>query len=251
MDPGLDLSVAIITLNEEHHLARCLQSLPKGAEIVVLDSGSRDGTVAAAARFGARVETRPFDDFAAQRNAAFALATRGWVLSIDADEEVTPELREALVAIVRGGGSEATMGYRLRRRLVFMGRRMRFGKTVDAPLRLIRRGQGAFAAAIHERLEVKGPVGSVHEELLHYSYDDLSDYFERFNRYTSEVAENHKAQGRAMPPMAAHVLRPWADFFMRYVLRLGFLDGYPGYCYALLSGVYGFVKYAKLRELTR
>lgn len=250
MDQALDLSVVIITLDEEHHLPRCLQSLPKGVEVIVLDSGSRDGTVAAARRFGGRVETRAFDNHAAQKNAALALATRSWVLSIDADEEMTPALCERVAQIVRQNAQQWS-GYRVRRRLVFMGRRMRFGKTVDAPVRLVRRGSAAFASEIHERLEVQGAVSLVTDELLHYSYDDLSDYFERFNRYTSRIAQNHKTQGRRMPPMIVHALRPWFDFFGRYVLRLGFLDGYPGYCYALLSGVYGFVKYAKLRELSR
>ena len=249
MDQVLDLSVAIITLNEERHLPRCLQSLPQGCEVIVLDSGSRDDTVAAARRLGAQVHMRVFDHYGAQKNAAVALATRGWVLSLDADEEMTPALRERVMQIVHD--ANACNGYRVRRRLVFMGRRMRFGKTVDAPLRLMRRGSGTFSDKIHEKLDVKGAVDAVREELLHYSYDDLFDYFERFNRYTSQVAENHRTQGHKMPALAAHVLRPWVDFFVRYVLRLGFLDGYPGYCYALLSGVYGFVKYAKLRELSR
>lgn len=249
MQPELDLSVAIIAFNEEANLPRCLASLPKGAEIIVLDSGSRDATVAAALRFGARVEQRPFTDFMDQRNAAFALATRGWVLSIDADEELGPALAARIAQVVRAQGGPD--GYRVRRRLVFMGRKMRFGKTTDHPVRLVRRGKGAFQSPIHERLVVSGAVGALDEELLHFSYDDLSDYFERFNRYTSLVAQNHQNRGKSMPPFLVHVLRPWSDFFVRYVLRLGFLDGYPGYCYALVSSVYAFVKYAKLRELKR
>jgi hypothetical protein len=85
--------------------------------------------------------------------------------------------------------------------------------------------------------------------MLHHSYDDITAYFTRFNLYTSKIAENHKKQGRRMPPLWAHALRPCFEFLGRYVFRLGFLDGYPGYCYALFSSVYTFVKYAKLKEL--
>jgi glycosyltransferase involved in cell wall biosynthesis len=251
MDPNCaapHLSVVIITLDEEARLPACLEALPREVEIVVLDSGSKDATVAVAERLGARVEIRPFTDYADQKNAAMALATRPWVLSLDADEVLTPALASALCRVTAGDGPEA--GYRVRRQLVFMGRRLRFGKATDHPLRLCRRGDGRFNAAIHERLDVTGgPVGQLPGELLHYSYDDLTDYFQRFNRYTSKIAENHARNGRGMPRGPTHVLRPWVEFISRYFLRLGFLDGYPGYTYALLSSLYTYVKYAKLREL--
>ena len=245
-----NLSVVLITLNEEARIATCLQSLPRGSEVVVLDSGSSDRTVEVARSLGARVEQRSFTNYADQKNAAVALATRPWVFSVDADEVLTPELKASLLEVTRrveGGPS----GYRISRHLHFMGRRLRFGKTSDAPLRLFRRGEGRFESDIHERLMLSGSsraVGSLPGVLVHYSYDDLSDYFERFNLYTSRIAENHDRQRKRMPPLLAHVMRPWAEFISRYFLRLGFLDGYPGYTYALLSAVYTFVKYAKLKE---
>lgn len=243
------LSVAIITLNEEHNLPRCLASLPSGAEVVVLDSGSTDGTRAVSERHGVRFVTQAFQDHAQQKNAAVALTTRPWVLSIDADEELTPALREAVVAATERADAAAPSGYRLRRRLVFMGRRMRFGKTSDRPLRLFQREAGRFESMIHERVVLaNGTAGVLEGELLHYSYANLDDYFRRFNSYTSRIAENHERQGRPMPPLVTHALRPWGEFVARYVLRCGFLDGYPGYTYALLSSLYGYVKYAKLRE---
>jgi hypothetical protein len=201
-----------------------------------------------ARRLGARVEVRPFTTHSEQKNAAVALATRPWILSVDADEVATPELAQALARVVAGAGAGAA-AYRLTRRLVFMGRPLRHGKAVDHPVRLFRRGRGVFTSDIHERVEVKdGQIATLAGELLHYSYDDLSDYFDRFNTYTSRVAENHERQGRSMPPGPLHLLRPWFEFLHRYVLRLGFLDGYPGYTYALLSSLYTYVKYAKLRE---
>jgi len=244
------LSVVLITLNEEKRLELCLRSLPRGAEVVVLDSGSTDATVALARRNGARVESRAFTNYSEQKNAAIALATRPWVLSLDADEALGPRL-SAEIARVTTSQESGVAGFRLRRRLVFMGRHLRFGKTSDAPLRLFRRGQGRFESAIHEKLVLAdtASVGRLGGELLHYSYEDLSDYFSRFNLYTTRVAENHQREGRAMPVGLLHVLRPWTEFLTRYVLRLGFLDGYPGYTYALLSSLYTYVKYAKLKEL--
>lgn len=248
---GANLSVVIITLNEEARIAACLDSLPKNAEIIVVDSGSTDRTVALAQERGARVEFRAFTNYAEQKNAAIALATRPWILSLDADETLTPDLRQAIARVTQTS-DQGLAGYRLSRKLVFMGRKLRFGKSSDHPLRLFKRGQGQFRSAIHESLDLgSASVGLLPGELLHHSYADLTDYFVRFNSYTSRIAENHSRNGRSQPPLVLHVLRPWVEFFSRYVLRLGFLDGYPGYTYALISSMYTYVKYAKLRELAQ
>jgi glycosyltransferase involved in cell wall biosynthesis len=220
-----------------------------GCEVCILDSGSTDDTLAIATDFGCKIGSRTFTNHAEQKNAALAMATRPWVLSIDADEVVSPEQAKAILAAV-GRAPADVGGYRLTRRLVFMGRPMRFGKAVDHPVRLARREGARFESAIHEQLIVKGRTADLYPgELLHYSYDDLTDYFARFNDYTTRIALNHQANNRSMPTIGAHVLRPWWEFVSRYFLRLGFLDGYPGYVYALLSSFYTFVKYAKLKEL--
>ena len=247
--PLLDLSVVIIAYNEEDQIPRCLKSLPPGAEIIVLDSMSQDQTAAIATSFGAQVYQRPFTNFAEQKNAALAYATRTWILAIDADEELSPELARLLPEII--GRAEAS-AYRLDRRLVFMGRRMAFGKSRDRPLRLFLGGAGQYKGSIHEEYVPKGSKslflkGAV---LWHYSYRDLADYFARFNRYTTAIAEQHAAAGKS-PSFLGHLARPWLEFFMRYVVRLGFLDGYPGYTYALISSAYAYVKYAKLFENKR
>ncbi len=248
-DTESNLSVVIITLNEEKRIKQCLQSLPRGSEVCILDSGSTDGTVALAKSLGARVESRPFTNFAEQKNAAVAMATRPWVLSLDADEILSVDLQKD-VARVTSDPRTKEAGFRLRRRLVFLGKKLRFGKSSDMPLRLFRRGVGTFKSEIHEQVVLReGATGQLSSELLHHSYDDLTDYFGRFNLYTSRVAENHRRLGHAMPFGPLHVLRPWTEFFTRYFLRLGFLDGYPGYTYALISSVYTYVKYAKLKEL--
>jgi glycosyltransferase involved in cell wall biosynthesis len=250
MNEPIDLSVVIIAYNEEANLPRCLKSLPSNVEIIVLDSGSTDRTAAIAQEFGAKVYQRPFTHFAEHKNAALAHATRSWVLAVDADEELDAPLREAIQkAIARP--EAGVQAFRLQRRLVFMDRRMNFGKTRDWPVRLFLRKEGRYEGTIHEELKVPGRIERLRSGLLwHYSYRDLSDYFVRFNRYTSAIAERHMAEGKRVP-MVGHILRPWIEFFTRYVLRLGFLDGYPGYTYALISSLYAYIKYAKILEKRR
>lgn len=247
MSPFVNLSVTIITKNEEANLPRCLKSLPPGAEVIVVDSNSQDDTQNLARSLGCQVYDRPFSNFADQKNFALSKASRPWILSIDADEELSRDsLRSLAAALVKGDRTS----YRLPRQLVFMGRKMRFGKTKDAPIRLFPRQGSKFSGDIHEEVTVKKAREAVLKGvcLYHYSYQDLSDYFNRFNRYTSAIASNHSKQDKQVS-LLLHLSRPWLEFLNRYILRLGFLDGYPGYTYALVSSLYAYIKYAKLREL--
>lgn len=248
-DGDLDLSICVITLNEEKCLSRCLESLPRGCEIIILDSGSTDRTLSIAKKYGAKIFERPFDDYASQKNAALEKATKTWVLSIDADEELSPALRDMLT---KGLPHLTDCYFSIQRRLVFMGRQMRFGKTSDQPIRIGPRGKVNFVGKVHEVLTPIEPlilkrVTTGH--LLHRSYEDLNDYFDKFNRYTSQIALRKFERGTGDAPLLQTCLRPWWEFLQRYFLRLGLLDGYPGYCYALVSSLYGFVKYAKYLEL--
>ncbi|SME91550.1 glycosyltransferase family 2 protein [Pseudobacteriovorax antillogorgiicola] len=242
------LSVFIITKDEEANLERCLQSLPAGIDLLVVDSGSQDRTQEIARLYGARIFERPFDDFASQKNFAVDQCQHDWVLSLDADEVLVGNLEAVFDDALYNGA----YGFRLRRHLVFMGREMRYGKTKDAPLRLFHRGHGRYEGSIHESVKLNQGRASYLTgiTLLHHSYKDLADYFARFNRYTSAIADRHKSLGKKAP-MVSHIFRPWLEFLSRYVFRLGFLDGYPGYTYALISSLYAYIKYAKLRELER
>jgi glycosyltransferase involved in cell wall biosynthesis len=239
----------IITFNEAVNIERCLTSLPNGAEVIILDSGSEDETVAVARKHGARVFSKPFSNHGAQKNAAIAMATRSWVMSIDADEVVSGELKDSILAVIKEP-SRRNVAYRIPRRLHFLGKKMRFGKTRDKPIRLFGKDMGEFVGEIHEQLVVKEgvDVATLTGELTHWSYESISDYFERFNSYTSKIALDHQRRGRNLPRIL-HLMRPWFEFLDRYFIRLGFLDGYAGYSYALYSALYTFVKYAKLKEL--
>jgi len=248
----LDLAVVIITYNEEPNLGRCIKSLPPNIEIIVVDSGSTDKTTEIAANLGARIFYRKFDDYAQQKNYAVAQAKRRWILSLDADEVLEEGFTDSLNIICDQANDDSIIAYRVMRRLVFLGRTMRYGKSTDWPLRLFRNGKAQFSGAIHEKLVLPegAQVGLVKSGyLLHYSYDSLEDYFSKFNQYTTKIAERRLATSAGKKANSLQMVRPWFEFFVRYFLKLGFLDGYEGYCYAYLSSVYKFVNYAKLREL--
>lgn len=255
----LDLSVIIITKNEELRLPVSLASLPKGAEVIVVDSGSVDRTVEIAQSAGAVCIQRSFDNYANQKNKALSLATRSWVLSLDADEELSSSLSRAIVQRVNKTFDEPdeTSNYRLARRLKFMGRVMRFGKTCDAPIRLFKKNSGRFVGDIHEKFVPDcGRIGPVFKAekadmIVHTSYQDLADYFEKMNRYTTAMALTRVDLVRGQVAVFKFCVRPFFEFLSRYIFRLGFLDGYPGYCYAILSSIYVLVKYAKARELVQ
>lgn len=243
------LSLVIIAFNESDNLPRLLATVPAGVELIVLDSNSVDGTTEIANKFGAQVFQRPFDNYAAQKNAALVYATKDWVLSLDADEVPSPELWDEIRLFIADRKQDCAL--RIRRRLVFLGHEMRFGKTADSPLRLWPRKKGHFEGKVHEELILDPGVTVFLSQAVmkHYSYRDLSDYFLRFNRYTTRIAENHLEKDDACPTSVTMALRFPIEFFTRYIIRLGFLDGYAGFVYALLSSTYAFVKYAKYIEL--
>jgi glycosyltransferase involved in cell wall biosynthesis len=251
MKKPVNLSVVVITLNEEENLPRMLASLPPGVELIVLDSGSTDRSRELCASFGARFEVQAFKDFSSQKNKAVSLASKDWVLSLDADEVPSPELWDEILEIV--SKNDQTSSWRIYRRQFFLGKTLRFGKSCDSPLRLFPRNSGEFQNAVHESFVQKPGVSikTCSASLLHFSYKNLTDYFARFNRYTSLVAEEHRRKGHDAPPRILHVARFFLEFFYRYIIRAGILDGYQGFVYAMFGSVYVFVKYAKLRELAQ
>lgn len=248
MQASLNLSVIIITLNEEEHITSCIQHLPEGSEIIILDSGSTDHTKSLATKLGAKVYHRDFDDFASQKNAAIKLASKQWILSLDADEIISQDLKNEIVLQIKDNHICAD-AFRIHRKLVFMKKQLRYGKSQDQPIRLFRKNKAHFSKKIHEHLIVQGSVAKLTGSIKHYSYDSITDYFSRFNAYTSQISREHFFGKTPIPGKIPHAFRPWYEFVNRYIFRLGFLDGYPGYCYALFSSIYAFVKYAKLLEL--
>jgi glycosyltransferase involved in cell wall biosynthesis len=247
MPPERTLSVTLVVWNEEERLRPCLESVAWADEIVVVDAESTDKTVPLAREFTDRVWVRPWPGFAAQKNFALDQATGDWILSLDADERVTPALRARIEDILRGDGPAD--GYRMPRRNIFWGRWVRHGGLYpDRQLRLFRRGAGRFAEdAVHESVRVDGRVAALGEPLLHHSYRDLADFIRRANRYSSLAAEDWARQGRSVR-LADLIMRPLGRFVSMYIVRLGFLDGWRGLLLAALYANYVFLRMAKAWE---
>jgi glycosyltransferase involved in cell wall biosynthesis len=248
--PGL--SACIITLNEADRIEACLDSLAFCDERIVVDSGSTDGTRELAIARGARVVVRAFDGYRSQKDHAVGLAANDWVLCLDADERVTPALREEIER-ERDGGFATSAGYRFPRATEYFGAFLRHGNAYpDRVLRLFDRRRGGWRGdrEIHEHASVDGPVSNLRGDLEHHAYRSLSDHLTRMERYARMMALHMHAQGRR-----AHLhnlfANPFWRFFRGYVLRFGFLDGWRGLVYAFVKSNYVRQKFIKLWLLDR
>jgi glycosyltransferase involved in cell wall biosynthesis len=241
------LSVAIIAHNEEERLPACLESLRELAgEIVVVDTLSTDRTGAIAAAAGARVERRALDGFGATKQFAVDCTSGPWVLSIDADERVSATLAQEIRRVI--AAPDAAAGYELRRRTVFLGRRMRHsGLNHDWVLRLYRRDAGRFTnAVVHERIEVRGPVERLPGWLEHETTRTLAEYVAKLERYAALGRDGLAARGERYHWWDA--LRLPINWLLYVVVRLGILDGVPGLIWAAGSAYHSWRKRDLLRE---
>ncbi len=248
------LTVTLIARDEEDRLPSALASVAWADEvIVVVDAATTDRTAAIAEAAGARVLVRAFDGFGTQKNAAAALASHRWILSIDADEIVSPALALEMRARLAGTRSERNppATFRIPIRLEFLGRELHFGRdTVVRPARLYDRTRARFSEdPVHEKVLANGPVEALDESILHRSYRDLDHYLEKLDRYTTLAAEAKWAARKGVVPFLP-VRVAW-EFFDRTFLRLGLLDGTAGLTFAALSAANTLLKYLKLRELER
>jgi glycosyltransferase involved in cell wall biosynthesis len=280
------LSVVIITHNEEANIGRTLASVQplvadgKG-EIIVVDSGSADGTLEIAKSFGAKVFIEEWKGYAAQKNSAIDKAKGDWILSLDADEELGPGLAGEVYAAMHGrlgvdsiegdsleviekvmaieeveerGGTASLVGFWIPRKNFFLGRWIKHGGFwPDPKLRLFRKGAAHFEQRlVHEDAKlIDGASGRLKHALLHHSYPTLADYIDHMNRYSSLGAEMAVAKGRRSFSLFNIVVRPLATFIYNYFFRLGFLDGREGLLLHLYHAVYVSWKYAKAWELAR
>lgn len=247
----LPISLVVIAQNEEDRLADCLRSAAFCADRFVLDGGSTDGTIALAQRLGARTAHRPFDGFISQRRAAVAQARHDWTLCLDADERVSAELAEEIRAQF-APGAPACAGYDFPRLAFHLGRWIRHGGWYpDRKLRLFDRGRARFTGREpHDHIEVRGMVGHLRGDLLHFPYRDLAQHLARMERYTTIAAEQLHAEGRG-GATAQWLLRPPLAFVRAYLLRAGFRDGAAGLRLACLEARYHRLRFGKLRRLRR
>ncbi|HEX2545565.1 MAG TPA: glycosyltransferase family 2 protein [Ramlibacter sp.] len=250
--PGAaELSAIVITRNEEARIRDCLASVSFAAEIIVVDNASTDATPDLARAAGAQVHHAPdWPGFGAQKNRALALATKPWVLSIDADERVTPQLRDEILSVLRQG--DPTQAWDMPRRSSYCGQYMAHsGWYPDRVTRLFRRGAARFSDDIvHERLLVDGAVGHLRSDLLHASFDDFETVLDKVNRYSTAGAQRMFAAGKRTS-FAGAMLRAWWAFVRTYVLRRGFLDGRLGFALAVSNAEGTWYRYLKLWLMQR
>jgi glycosyltransferase involved in cell wall biosynthesis len=242
------ISACIITLNEERNLRRSLDSLRAVVdEVVVVDSGSTDGTEDIAREFGARFEFRKWTQYAEQRNYAATLASADWILSVDADEVLTSELQTALLDWKKRTPQFAV--YEMARRTWYLGEWIRHsGWYPDFKKRLYRKAAVRFAGSLHESLEHQGSCGRLAGDLLHYTIHEFAEHEANVERYSTLAARQMYEHGRRSWRGALWFATPWS-FFHTYIIRLGFLDGYRGILIARMAAKTVRLKYAKLGQL--
>ena len=250
---AITVSVVIITLNEERNIERCLRSVqPVADEVVVIDSYSTDRTKEICLALGARFIEHAFVDFVQQKNVALDQATGDYVLSLDADEALSEELQQAIVAIKQDC---RFLAYRFNRLTNYCGQWIRHGGWYpDAKLRLWKRSAGRWGGSvIHESVTLDDPT-SVHwvkRDILHYSYHSVEDHVTQLNKFTSMSAQSYLQRGKKVVPIVHFVIYPFFTFVHRYVFRLGFLDGYLGYVVCKSTAYAKYLKYVKLYALRR
>lgn len=246
----MSVSAVLITKNEGHNLAACLESLKFCTEIIVVDSGSTDDTVAVARRFTDKVFQKEWTNFAEQRNYAASLAEEPWIFSIDADERVSPALATEIQARVRD--PRGHNAFAVPRKTFHFGRWIAHGGWYpNYVTRLFERRAGKWEGGeLHEFWKTTGRLGYLTEALDHYSFRDLADQVARNNRYSSLGAVVLKKQGQSFSffRLAGKTV---SKFFETYFFKKGFLDGLPGFIIAVSAAYSVFLKWAKLWEMER
>jgi glycosyltransferase involved in cell wall biosynthesis len=244
------ISAILITYNEETDLPEALESLRGIAdEIVVVDSGSTDRTCTIARDFGARVVLHPFVNFGDQKNFAAAQASNHWVLSLDADERLSGELRNSIAAWKRSDPQYPACEFN--RKPNYLGGWIRHsGWYPEYCVRLYNRDAARFVGALHESVRVHGKIGRLRGDLLHFTLRSLAEHYAKMEVYTTRAAEDLYARGRRNWRGAMWIAAPWT-LLQRFCLQLGFLDGYRGALIAWTSARYVWLKYRKLGVLVR
>jgi glycosyltransferase involved in cell wall biosynthesis len=242
------LSVTIITLNEADHIGAAIDSASWADEVIVVDSGSTDETVSIARARGARVTSRIWTGYVDQKNFAAGLAKNDWILSLDADERVTPELANEIRALLAADPPRA--GYRIPRVTHHFGRWIRTTDFYpDFQTRVYDRRRARWRGKyVHESVDVDGGAGQLRGELQHYSYRNLSDHLARIDQYTTLAAQQMRESGRRANAIDLFV-HPPAAFLRNYILRRGILDGTAGLALSIVNSYAVFLKFAKLWEL--
>lgn len=245
------ISACIITKNEEHNIRDCLESVTWADEVIIVDDYSTDKTLEIAHQYTGKIYRQDWLGYGKQKQFAVDKASGEWVLSIDADERVTPELAEEIKLTV--DSSQLTVnGFYIPFNFYFLNHLMRFsGCGGEKHIRLFRKDKGRFSkAAIHEGIEVEGAIGRLKNYMLHFSYQDKEEYFKKLDIYTTLDAEKRFKAGKKAGWGHTTILPVW-EFLSKFIFKLGFLDGVYGFYWALYSAQYVYAKYAKLKVMQK
>jgi len=243
----IPVSVYVLTTNNRRTIERCLKSLSWAEELVVVDSFSRDGTYEVCKRYAHKLFQRAWAGHRDQYQYAADLTTRGWIMFVDADEEIPPELAEEIRVEVNKKAND-TDGYFVYRRTYYLGRWIRYGGWYpDGEIRLYRRNKGRWEGGLHAKLVVDGKIGVLKNQYHHYTYGNISDQIQTIDQYSKTATKDMVSNSKPFRLVNLLVSPPFR-FFRDYVLKLGLLDGIPGLIIAVSTAYYVFVKHAKLWE---
>jgi glycosyltransferase involved in cell wall biosynthesis len=248
--PGLKVSAVIITLNEERIIQKTLSKLYWCDEIVIVDSGSTDNTIAICEQFGCTIYSRRFDGYGPQKQFAVSMAKNDWILCIDADEVLTDNLIKEILSSLRNDAEYA--GFSFPMNMVFLNKEFTFGKESGRYfLRLFNRNKGGFNNdKVHEGIQLNGPIKKMNHIIQHYSYSSISQYLEKLNRYSTYSAEMAFKKGKNKSLLAVLLAIPY-NFFKYYLLERNFMNGSKGFYWSVFSAWYHFAKYLKIKELNQ
>lgn len=244
------LSVTVITLNEKKDLPRALSSVKELAdEIVVVDSGSTDNTLKIAKKFGVKIYKRKFDNYARQKNFAAKKTTGYWILSLDADEEISPMLSDEINNILNNeDGNNGYNAYSIPRRNIIFGKYIKYSRwqpELDRHVWLWKKNKGRWVGNVHEELKVDGKVGKLKGAKIHYQYETVGEFMQMMNTYSELDAQITLDDGKDFSYLNLFG-QPIYNFMVRYFYRLGFLDGWRGFILSYLMAVYHFQLWVKV-----
>ena len=244
------ISAIIPTLNEEIHIADAIKSVSFADEIIVIDSFSTDKTLAIAAQHNVKIIKRKFDDFSSQKNFAISQAKHSWIYILDADERVTPKVEKEILAAVKN--PKGFVGFYVHRSFYFAGKHIKFGGCQsDKVVRLFLKEHCVYEGVVHETIVSNGKLGFFKNRIEHFSYKNFDHYISKMNHYGALRAKQYFEKRKRINYLFHIVIKPAARFCIHYFIRLGFLDGFPGYIFARAQAYGVYSRYIKLWLLKR